>query len=106
MRTNPWADRLSTMNVFSLKRAIRLACVVLEGIAVVGLFAEFSGYLFRIPLGETVWLVFLRFVALSILALFLLQVFSLFIKWRRALFGLARAAVYISLAILPLSRLP
>jgi hypothetical protein len=100
---------VASMDAFSLRRAIHLACIVLEWIAIVGLLielTEFFGYLPRLPFNEAIGVVFLRFVALSILTLFLLQVSSLFVDWRRALFGLLRAVLYCGLAALPLTALP
>ena len=96
------------MEAFSLRRAIHLACIVLEWIAIVGLLTElteFFGYLPRLPFNEAIGVAFLRFVALSVLTLFLLQLSSLFMNWRRALLGLVRAVLYIGVAALPLTAL-
>ena len=91
---------------FSLKRAIRLACLALEICALLGVLSELAVFLGLFLVPHFVWIAILRFVALAILSLLTLQFCSLFINWRRALFGLARAVIYLLLAGVPLTRLP
>ena len=91
---------------FSFQRALRLASLVLEMVAVIGLLMEMALFQGWVRLPAIVALGLLRFVALVILAFVVLQICHLFIDWRRALLGLLRALVYVAVAAVPLSRLP